>query len=775
MKKIGFLLMTTVFSVLLQAQVSKTVSIGAGDLSSVLTGEEKNEITDLTITGTIDARDFKTMRDSMGFLSVVDLSGVTIASYSGDSGTSTGNPSGIDYPENAIPEFAFYNSHSHTGNVRLTSLVLPQTTTTIGANSFYACSGLVSIQLFSGVTSIGDNALNKCSNLTSINIPSTVTYLGNSVFNDCSSLTSITIPSSVTRIGHSAFSGCTNLAAIELLASIDRIDNYTFSLCRSLKEIIIPSSVTSIGNFAFTECTGITSIIFPSMVNEIGWNAFENCTGLKSIDIPSSIRHIQSNTFKNCIGITSINIPSTVTYIWNDAFTNCGGYFTVDAANPSYSSAEGVLFDKNQTRLIRYPFLKAGPYATPLSVTTIDNYAFSFCVGLTSIEISQSVKEIKDQAFIYCRNIATITIPSSVTVIGENAFNACSGYIIVDPNNPSYSSADGVLFNKNRTQLLFCPVSKRGNYSIPSSVISIVNNAFNGCDSLTSVDIPPTVISIGELAFGECSGLVSIVIPSSVVFIGNFGFYGCKGLQTVDIPSSITSLGQNSFMKCTDLRSIRINIRNPIWIIDVFEKEIQQNCTLYVPYGSKAIYKNNYDWGGFVHIEEMEGFSLSANEIYLLPGEGSNDSVIVNSNIVWTATSDQLWLAVSPNSGLGNGFLTFIAEANPLNTTRSATVTITADGVPRQSIHVTQSNHTGLSPILKTAIDLYPNPVNNGFTIKGVVGAISLELYGLDGKLLFSKTVIENEYIPVNSLTTGIYYIKLFSPEGTVEKRLIKK
>jgi hypothetical protein len=196
---------------------------------------------------------------------------------------------------------------------------------------------------------------------------------------------------------------------------------------------------------------------------------------------------------------------------------------------------------------------------------------------------------------------------------------------------------------------------------------------------------------------------------------------------------------------------------------------------LYVPYGSKAIYKNNYDWGGFVHIEEMEGFSLSANEIYLLPGEGSNDSVIVNSNIVWTATSDQLWLAVSPNSGLGNGFLTFIAEANPLNTTRSATVTITADGVPRQSIHVTQSNHTGLSPILKTAIDLYPNPVNNGFTIKGVVGAISLELYGLDGKLLFSKTVIENEYIPVNSLTTGIYYIKLFSPEGTVEKRLIKK
>ena len=182
------------FAILLQAQVSKTVNITAGGLYSALKSTEKNTVTNLTVTGTIDASDFKTMRDNMLVLKVLNLSGTTIAAYTGQLGTSGEDI--ISYSKNVFPDNAFYNSNSF-----LTSIIFPSSVTSIGNYAFANCSGLTSITIPSSVSSIGEYAFTSCGKLNSVNIPSSVTSIGPYAFGNCSGLTSITIPSSVSSIG----------------------------------------------------------------------------------------------------------------------------------------------------------------------------------------------------------------------------------------------------------------------------------------------------------------------------------------------------------------------------------------------------------------------------------------------------------------------------------------------------------------------------------------------------------------------------------------------
>jgi len=239
---------------ILQAQVSKTVNVTAGGLYSALTITERNTVTNLKVTGIIDASDFKTMRDNMLVLTVLDLSGTTIAAYTGQLGTSANTGAIISYPKNAISENAFYLYKS------LTTITIPSSVTSIERNAFTYCTGLISIVIPSLVTSIGTKAFFYCSGLTSFTIPKSVTSIGDGAFYGCSKLTSISIPSLVTSI-----------------------ESSTFYSCSSLTSVTIPSSVTSIGEFAFLNCTKLTTITIPSLVTSIGNDAFYGCSRLTSI------------------------------------------------------------------------------------------------------------------------------------------------------------------------------------------------------------------------------------------------------------------------------------------------------------------------------------------------------------------------------------------------------------------------------------------------------------------------------------------------------------
>ena len=446
--------------------------------------------------------------------------------------------------------------------------------------------------------------------IKTVKIQNGVTSIGDYAFDNCTSLTSIEIPSGVTSIGDGAFAYCTSLTSIEIPSGVTSIRDYAFDNCTSLTSIEIPSGVTSIRDHAFDNCTSLTSIEIPSGVTSIGNSAFKNCTSLASIEIPSSVTSIGNEAFAYCTNLTSIEIPSGVTSIENYAFSNCTSLnsINVDKDNQSYSSEDGILFDKEKKKLITYPAGKkekeynipssvtsigAGTFygcrsltriEIPSSVTSIECLAFYGCTSLTSIEIPSSVTRIAAQVFYGCTSLTSIEIPSSVTSIGMWAFYNCTSLtsieipssvasigiyafsrcvslnsINVDKSNQEYSSEDGILFDKDKKELICYPAEKKEKeYNIPSSVTSIGTYAFGNCTNLTRIEIPSSVTSIGGGAFDNCTSLTRIEIPSSVTSIGREAFEKCERLTSIEIPSSVTSIGWNAFAYCTSLTDIEI-------------------------------------------------------------------------------------------------------------------------------------------------------------------------------------------------------------------------
>jgi len=366
MKAIISILISLCFTTMLQAQVSKTADVTAGNLKTVLIGE-LYAITNLKLTGTIDASDFKTLRDDIPLLAELDLSGVTITEYTGTNGTKEHD--NILYPANTIPENAFKIPHSYWATSRLVKVILP-----------------------SSVTAIGYEAFKSCSNLVSISFPSSLTVIEKGAFSDCTGLISVTIPSSVTSIGDYAFSGCVGLTSVTIPSSVKTLNEGVFSDCAGLTLVTIPSSVNSIGISAFANC-GLTSIIIPSSVTSIGDYAFSGCVGLTSVTIPSSVTTINEGVFFGCSELTSVTIPLSVTSIGISAFADCG--FT--------------------------------SFTIPSSVTSIGFGSFYFCSRLTSVIIPSSVNYIGNNAFYYCYGLNLIRVYSSYPINLSSSRNIFSG------------------------------------------------------------------------------------------------------------------------------------------------------------------------------------------------------------------------------------------------------------------------------------------------------------------------------------------------------------
>ena len=186
------------------------------------------------------------------------------------------------------------------------------------------------------------------------------------------------------------------------------------------------------------------------------------------------------------------------------------------------------------------------------SVTTISDYAFAYCHGLTSVTIPNSVTSIGDYAFYYCSSLTSVTIPNSVTSISNYAFSNCSSLTSITIPNSVTSIGN----------YAFYECSSLTSITIPNSVTSIGNSAFFKCSSLTSLTIPNSVTTIGDYAFMSCIGLTSLTIPNSVTSIGNSAFYNCTSLTSITIPNSVTSIGYGAFHGCSGLTSVKVESGN---------------------------------------------------------------------------------------------------------------------------------------------------------------------------------------------------------------------
>ena len=225
-----------------------------------------------------------------------------------------------------------------------------------------------------------------------------------------------------------------------------------------------------------------------------------------------------------------------------------------DIDQPWYSNRSditSVVIEPGVTSIGSLAFYKCSNLTSitiPSGLTSIGEMAFFNCSALTSVTIPNGVISIGNFAFGSCTGLKSITIPSSVTSIENNIFQDCTGLtnITVDSSNPSFCSESGVLFNKDKTTLIYCPRRKTGIYCIPDGVSAIGYFAFFFCTGLTSLTIPSSVTSIGGSAFQHCTGLTSITIPNSVTSIVNLAFWDCDSLTIVYIPSGVNFVPDES-------------------------------------------------------------------------------------------------------------------------------------------------------------------------------------------------------------------------------------
>ena len=361
------------------------------------------------------------------------------------------------------------------------------------------------------VTSIADWAFINCFNsLTSIDIPCSVKYIGYDIFSGGYSLTNISVAEDNTA--YSSVDG--------ILFDKDKTKLIKYPAKKTDASYSIPDSVTSIGYAAFCHCMSLTSVTIPDSVTDIDAIAFAGCTNLTSIRIPDSVKSI-IGVFDGCTSLTSITLPSSLTYIGGNAFYNCTSLKSIEI--PDSVTCIGEWAFRNCTGLTSITI--------PSSVTSIGLAAFQDCINLTDVTISNGVTSIYEVAFAGCTGLTSITIPSSVTSIIYDPFQRCTSLtsIKVADANTAYSSVNGVLFNKDITELVRYPEGKVSTaYAIPDSVTSIDSAAFNSCTGLTSLVLPDSVTSIDGSAFYDCMSLADVYYTGSAeqwnaIKIGDLG------------------------------------------------------------------------------------------------------------------------------------------------------------------------------------------------------------------------------------------------------------
>jgi len=586
-----FLLMTISLS---QARPNKTVEVTAGNLASVLTAGDLDTVTNLTLIGSLDYRDFALFR-SKKFYSLTDLNlkDVNIEAYG-------------SYPKNMLPYKSFVFC------LDLKNVTLPTSLVAIGDSAFYSCFGLMSVTILDSTTTIGIGAFRKCWNLSTVILPSSLKIIGDFAFDICIALSSMTLPASVTYIGDYAFTTSkfdtsipdsikhlgvgafytTHITQANIPPTLDSIPDFAFANCAFLTSVSILGTVHYIGSNAFRS-SGITEVTLPASIDSIRESTFSGCTKLDSVSIPGSITFIGENAFNNCSALPTISLPASVTKIENYAFYKCSGLtsFHVDATTPIDLTASYHVFDFIDKRIctLYVPAGSLNAYENAVgwndfvriseskdSVTHETGDTTSI-VKSVSISVGGLHADLTDNEL---KNITELTVTGDIdyrdfvtmrywmpklrvidlrgTTVKEYNSKYQDNEIPYDAFRNCSELTKVVLPSKllSIDEYVFCNCTSLREIVFSDTLFNISNYAFLGCTSLVSVDCPSKMGIIGDYAFYKCTSLERITLPNSIFYIGSLAFSGCTSLEEVSIPSNMYSISSSTFAMCTKLSKV---------------------------------------------------------------------------------------------------------------------------------------------------------------------------------------------------------------------------
>lgn len=436
----------------------------------------------------------------------------------------------VDFAITKINQAAFKDQEN------LTSIIVPKTVLTIGAEAFYGCKSLKTLKFAGEIEHCGENAFIG----TAINSP---IYTGTTLVYYPANAKDYKINNNTTAILEFAFSDCKEMTSIIIPASVSTIYANSFANCDKLENITVEQ-----GNKTYDSKYNSNSIIrindsklivtcskstIPEGVKIIGRTAFMN-SQITSLEIPNSVTTIEDSAFYEC-KLEKITIPQHVETIGKNAFTRSKKLAVVNfnAENCHIADKEYLPF----TGCIALTSVNFGD-----NVKVVPTYGFKNCSELRFATLSNSIIEIGDEAFADCAMLSYIEIPKSVDKAYGSAF---VGTTITEPIH-------------NDHLFIYLPKENAQKYSIPDGIKTIASRAFFDNDQLTSVTIPNSVTTICDYAFERASGLKSLTIPNSVTKIGKNAFRFCSKITSFTLPNSITTIESETFMGCASLKSIVI-------------------------------------------------------------------------------------------------------------------------------------------------------------------------------------------------------------------------
>lgn len=341
-------------------------------------------------------------------------------------------PISVEY----IEEGAFYNSS-------IGDTVLGENVKTVGKEAFRECNGIETLTILSDNISYGKKAFSNCANLKIVNLSNVVKDFGEYMFSDCESLREITGTASINKIAQGAFYGCSSLLRSDFISQTADISSYAFYGCRALTEIIFNENITKIEPWSFYGCESLQKIELPDSVTVVGEYAFSGCKGVAEVDFGDNLKTIEQSAFAY-LSAETLNLPDSIETIGSGCFQNCTNLTQVVLPEkitsvPTFafsrcSSLEKICSKGNITEVGSYAFYLCAKL-TELdfwdTVEKVEMYAFSQCDSLESAPF-EKVTYIDRRAFRYSKALKIVNLPMENTYIGEEAFLGCSALEEID-------------------------------------------------------------------------------------------------------------------------------------------------------------------------------------------------------------------------------------------------------------------------------------------------------------------------------------------------------